>query len=908
LSKRTGTGDGYALWVEDEDVLRFYATPVGSAIDLQAGSITDSNWHYAVVTLDRDGNAVLYLDGSPAMTIDISSSAGSIDSTQLFAFGAQYTTGVLQTMNGSLDEVRLSDVARSSEWIGTCYNNQIDPDTFINSIGNQEILSEEPLILYPNPNQGDVFVPISLSKLNFTLLDYQNDSMNYTVETSPDIGSGNATAVNNGIQHIIITNLGYNVTYTWFVNVTDGTHWTNQTYHFTVEPNPGTWWNHHWSYRKPIIIPHQNIDENLTSFPVCINIIDLNLSMHAQSDGDDIVFTSYSGTPLHHQIEYYDNETGMLLCWVNVPHLSSTVDTILYLYYGNPTCENQENVIETWNNGYEAVWHFNETTGSTLFDATINSNDGILKGNITTDIDGLFGPSYYIDGFTGNYIDSIRPITDLVPWTIECWFKHGDNADDEKWGNSWSCEAGSHKFPTQFEKQNDQWKWGVYANALDDDCYINIAEDNTTWYYGVTCGNASNAQVLKDGVLQDTKTVTSGAGNIGGGNWTIASRYMEDDEWTNITIDEMRISSVKRSNAWLNACYHSIYNSDTFLNMGTEETQPLVGWQITLDLFGPDGVNDTVVFGEKTNASDEEDSYDIPKPGTPPSPYVYAYFDTDLSIPYDRLWHDIRSYPDTYKVWNLSVKWTDSGDENITISWNSTLINTTEYEYVMLKDMNTGHLTDMQMVSSYTYFASDGVDYDFQIICSMLPLTVDYHKALNPYWNLVSLPVNDTVSTDDIMVEYLGVNYTWQQAVDNGTVLGFVYGWNNGSQSYVVVDSFESGQGYWLYAFVDCTLWITGDDNDDEFISDLGVQWNIAGLPFEDDVAVADLIVSYNGTVYPWFNATSSNNDLGMPILLGFVYGWNSSSQSYVTIDTLNPGQGYWLYTYYECILKREVI
>ena len=48
------------------------------------------------------------------------------------------------------------------------------------------------------------------------------------------------------------------------------------------------------------------------------------------------------------------------------------------------------------------------------------------------------------------------------------------------------------------------------------------------------------------------------------------------------------------------------------------------------------------------------------------------------------------------------------------------------------------------------------------------------------------------------MVSYFGVNYTWQQTVDNGTILGFIYGWNTTNQNYVFTEVLEPGKGYWI--------------------------------------------------------------------------------------------------------------
>jgi len=153
--------------------------------------------------------------------------------------------------------------------------------------------------------------------------------MDYTVTTTPDVGSDSQTSLSNGTYNVGVSGLAYSTVYSWDVNVTDGTYWTNETYTFTTETEPTSWWDTGWLYRKNITIDHTKISATLTGFPVLIDITDSDLQSEAQSSGDDIVFTSESGVKLSHEIEYYDNSDGHLICWVNVTSLSDTVDTIL---------------------------------------------------------------------------------------------------------------------------------------------------------------------------------------------------------------------------------------------------------------------------------------------------------------------------------------------------------------------------------------------------------------------------------------------------------------------------------------------------------------------------------------------------------------------------------------------------
>jgi len=120
------------------------------------------------------------------------------------------------------------------------------------------------------------------------------------------------------------------------------------------------WWNLNWEFRKPITIYHSNVTSDLANFPVLVNITDSDLATKAQVGGDDIVFTDTSGLKLDHEIEYYNGTSGLLVAWIRIPDLSSTTDTVIYMYYGNPDALNQESVQQVWDADYMMTQHFNE--------------------------------------------------------------------------------------------------------------------------------------------------------------------------------------------------------------------------------------------------------------------------------------------------------------------------------------------------------------------------------------------------------------------------------------------------------------------------------------------------------------------------------------------------------------------
>jgi hypothetical protein len=97
-----------------------------------------------------------------------------------------------------------------------------------------------PAVTSLNPANGTSAVSVSLSVLSVTIEDADGDPFNWTITTSPNIGTNNGSAASNGTKTCNLTvSLTYSSTYTWYVKVTDGVHWTNKTYWFTTESQGG---------------------------------------------------------------------------------------------------------------------------------------------------------------------------------------------------------------------------------------------------------------------------------------------------------------------------------------------------------------------------------------------------------------------------------------------------------------------------------------------------------------------------------------------------------------------------------------------------------------------------------------------------------------------------------------------
>jgi len=169
-------------------------------------------------------------------------------------------------------------------------------------------------------------------------------------------------------------------------------------------------------------------------------------------------------------------------------------------------------------------------------------------------------------------------------------------------------------------------------------------------------------------------------------------------------------------------------------------------------------------------------------------------------------------------------------------------------------------------------------------------------------WNLLSLPFNETVNKNDVLIKYDNAFYSWSQAVNQGLIIDIIYGWDESIQSYQFAFTLEPGQGYWIFAYVDCELWVDQVTTpSDTFITDINSDWNIFGLPFDQSIDKVDVIVHYDNVDHTWNEAVTDG------VIINFIYGWNAAIQSYHFADAFYPGYGYWLFSYQPCRLKRTI-
>lgn len=336
---------------------------------------------------------------------------------------------------------------------------------------------------------------------------------------------------------------------------------------------PEDWYDESWSYRSKVTIASSQVAENLDDYPVYVDLSLLPSGFHSHvldGGGDIRVTTSDGETEIPREVVFYtaSSDTGELYFKAD---LSSSTNNEFYIYYGNSSASNYANnatygAENVWTNGYQSVWHFNETSG-TQYDSTSTSNDTTTI-SVTTQgsATGKFGGANSYNPASSNYLAfSSAPAHSTTDLTVEAW------------ANPTNITGGPYTFVSDSSWGNNGYR---IVMSQDDYAYQMGNGSASTWEYSnsITTGFHYFAFTFD---RPTTEMYYDGA-DVGGGTWNYDITQSTDtlyigkttstNWYMNGVIDEVRISSVSRSAGWISTQYDNQNTPSTFLTIGSEET------------------------------------------------------------------------------------------------------------------------------------------------------------------------------------------------------------------------------------------------------------------------------------------------------------------------------------------------
>lgn len=341
--------------------------------------------------------------------------------------------------------------------------------------------------------------------------------------------------------------------------------------------------------------------EELAEFPVLVrlstDIEGFSYSDFAKPNGGDLRFADADGNMLDSEIDTWD-ESGVSLVWVKVPALQQGTEITAYYGWAFAPAVNARDV---WSNGYIGVWHLGEsgmTMANSAFGGVDFTCDSGYADYVGRGIGGLVGDAVEFDLVTEGdkahyghlYLkDSGGKYCGRSAMTVEYWVWQRDSAHNRrlmycKTGNDRAYDIFSQTSSGGYDKYSFVFGTTNTMTAVTNNPSLTINGNNShflTWKHHAAVFDSEVAgaiTVYVDGTSKGSKTLAEGdsviptakdlrLGNLGQGQ-AFPGKF-----------DEMRISGVARSAAWLKATHDTVAD-ESFAEYGRAKLNNVKGMRV----------------------------------------------------------------------------------------------------------------------------------------------------------------------------------------------------------------------------------------------------------------------------------------------------------------------------------------
>ena len=307
----------------------------------------------------------------------------------------------------------------------------------------------------------------------------------------------------------------------------------------------------------------------LTDFPVLVKlstaITGFSYSDFQQSNGADLRFADSTGKLLPHEIDTW-NPSGVSTVWVKVPSL--TQNTTITACWGKTGELPEVAAKDVWDDNYVGVWHLGESAlplkESTGISTPFSSkNNTVLFGQ-----GGAIGGSVdFSSGTSNNYLAAAddSDLDGFDDFTVEMWTYQEAYRTDSNYAALIAKRDGAYNGESFFAYQNNSGnRYPTFAFNTNSTSSARTTLAATArpevgaWTHNAFTRNAGTGALAwyLDGVSKGTgsahkATIYDGSTTLklggGGGQQSFPGR-----------IDEVRISKVARSAAWVKATHDTI--------------------------------------------------------------------------------------------------------------------------------------------------------------------------------------------------------------------------------------------------------------------------------------------------------------------------------------------------------------
>lgn len=358
-----------------------------------------------------------------------------------------------------------------------------------------------------------------------------------------------------------------------------------------------------WKWKAAITIDKTKVPGDLTDYPFLIcqancptDAMDSNGGKPAIDGGGDVRFsTDINGvTRLACDVQQFeiqdDPATAKVEVYVKVPAVSSSVNTIIYMWWGavgetQPSRNAAYGIEATWDSNFKAVYHLTEgwtTTANAYKDATASAKTG--TGSITTGSPTMTGPAGKWGGKCIRCSDAVAssktyriacggssPMDfNIRGSTISAWVQSEVDPQSGWFLSKGSDAAIDWDLRGMGMKDSTKKQWWNRSGGDTSVLSTNGISLSTWTKYDITVDGSGNLTFYKNGASNGTfSTIASTSGTndfrIGSGCGDVSATV---ESWRGY-IDEVRISNTARSSAHIGASYNNQNAPASFSSFGS---------------------------------------------------------------------------------------------------------------------------------------------------------------------------------------------------------------------------------------------------------------------------------------------------------------------------------------------------
>lgn len=293
------------------------------------------------------------------------------------------------------------------------------------------------------------------------------------------------------------------------------------------------------------------------------------------ASGFDLIFATDSGgtSPVAYERVVWTATQGLLEAHVLVASASSSVDTVLYILWGDASVTtDQSNPTAVWDANYKLIAHFPDGTTLGLADSTgLNTGTNHSATATSGEIDGAAnfnGSSQYID------FGNSTPLNITGDITMEAWVLTTTPGTCVIAGQLSAAVTNGYQFYLQgssivlnFFNAGFQ-SFLITSSTIANNTLTLVSARRTSGTMKVFF-NGADAGIF---LTQNQGSSTTGSST----ELFYVGRNAANFYWPG-KIDELRVSSVARSDDWIAAGYNTQSSPNTFYSLGTFAPPPTGG-------------------------------------------------------------------------------------------------------------------------------------------------------------------------------------------------------------------------------------------------------------------------------------------------------------------------------------------